>query len=54
MDEVLERIKEDIERACNNRTEFMLVDRYDLIELINAYEIASGREKRRIITEERW
>jgi hypothetical protein len=54
MDEVLERLKEDLERACNNRTEFMLVDRADLIELIEAYEIESGRKKNIMWDDERW
>ncbi|WP_198530563.1 hypothetical protein [Bacillus sp. LL01] len=50
MEKVLERLKEELEKNCLD--EEIQVNRHDLTELIQEYEIATGRKKR--WEDERW
>ncbi|EJR55400.1 hypothetical protein OAT02_00285 [Bacillus thuringiensis] len=50
MDEILERLKEQLEINCDD--EKVMVDCLDLMELIQEYEIETGRKKRWL--DERW
>ncbi|WP_168714412.1 hypothetical protein [Niallia nealsonii] len=50
MDKVLERLKYQLEN--NSYKDEVLVSYYDLVELIQEYEIATGKKKR--WTDERW
>jgi len=50
MNEILERLKEQLE--IHRDDEKVMVDRLDLMELIQEYEIETGRKKRSL--DERW
>lgn len=44
MDEILERLKEQLEIKCDD--EKVMVDRLDLMKLIQEYEIETDRKKK--------
>ncbi|MDF9513198.1 hypothetical protein ACT7C1_16980 [Bacillus paranthracis] len=50
MDEILERLKEQLEIKCDD--EKVMVDRLDLMKLIQEYEIETDRKKKWL--DERW
>lgn len=50
MDKVLERIRKQLEAHGND--EWVPVDRYDLMNLVQEYEFETGRKKRWF--DERW
>lgn len=50
MDRVLKRLKKQLDKHKDD--ENVIVDRYDLMDLIQEYEIETGRRKR--WNDERW